>query len=77
MCSLESVTYTGTTDAWIGIVSPSMKNLFIVLRPFQIRRVSAKEAISATNRVIRMVATATMALFLKYHSMCPVFRALS
>ncbi len=49
----------------MGIVRPSMKNLLSVLRCFQISRVSAKVAISATTSVMRIVAMATMALFRK------------
>ena len=61
----------------MGMVSPSMKNLFRVLRRFQTSRVRAKVAISATARVMRIVATATMALFRKYLGMFPVFSALA
>ena len=42
-----------------------MKNLFIVLLRFQIIRVNAKVAISATAKVIRIVETATIPLFKK------------
>ena len=61
----------------MGIVRPSMKNLFNVLRRFQISRVRAKVAISATMSVMMMVAMATTALLKKYLPMWPTFSALA
>jgi hypothetical protein len=55
----------GTIEAWMGIVSPSIKKLFIRLRPFQTIRVIAYVAIIAATSEIAIADTVTIILLRK------------